>query len=211
MLVNLSVKDFLEKTAGHDPVPGGGSISALCGSLSAALGEMVTNLTIGRKKYIEQEEKMQKLAQSFRMYLEYFNRSIDADASAYNEVFEAFKLPKETEEEKQFRNNKIQEASKLAAEVPLMVARKACAIMDSIDEVAKHGNQNAATDTCVAMMCARTAVLGALLNVRVNLLSVTDTEYVNQLTLESNSLEEEAIKKEAQLLNWIKPFIIYNS
>jgi Methenyl tetrahydrofolate cyclohydrolase len=207
MLINLSINDFLEKTAGSDPVPGGGSISALCGSLSAALGKMVANLTIGRKKYLDKEEQMKELSETFNSYLKNFTQAIDADSNAYNEVFNAFKLPKETDEEKQFRSDKIQEATKFAAEVPLSVAQNASKIMDFIEEVAKNGNQNAVTDACVAMMCARTAVLGALLNVRVNLSSLTDTAYIERMTLECNLLEEKSTVKEKQLLDWLKTII----
>ena len=207
MLINLSINDFLEKTAGSDPVPGGGSVSAFCGSLSAALGKMVANLTIGRKKYLDKEEQMKELSETFNSYLRNFTQAIDADSDAYNEVFNAFKLPKETDEEKQFRSDKIQEATKFAAEVPLSVAQNACRIMDFIEEVAKNGNQNAITDACVAMMCARTAVLGALLNVRINLSSLADTAYVERMTLECNLLEEKSIIKEKQLLDWLKTII----
>ncbi|MDL2323241.1 cyclodeaminase/cyclohydrolase family protein [Bacteroidales bacterium OttesenSCG-928-A17] len=207
MLINLSIKDFLEKTAGSDPVPGGGSVSALCGSLSAALSKMVTNLTIGRKKYVDKEERMKELSEVFNSYLEKLTQAIDADSDAYNEVFGAFKLPKETEEEKEFRNNKIQEATKKAAEIPFSVAQNAYNMMDFIEETAKNGNQNAVTDACVAMMCARTAVLGALLNVRINLSSITDSGYVEQLALECNALEEKSITKEKELLDWVKTIL----
>lgn len=204
MLSELTIKDFLQVTAGSDPVPGGGSISALCGSLSAALGEMVANLTIGRKKYIEQEELMKDLVAKFAPWQKEFTQAIEDDSNAYNEVFAAFKLPKETDEEKAIRAEKIQAATKIAAEIPLSVAQRAYQMMDPILTVAKNGNQNAVTDACVAMMCARTAVLGALLNVRINLSSLTDADYVARLVEESDRLEKQAIAKESELLTWIK-------
>ena len=204
-LSDLPVKDFLSITAGNDPVPGGGSVSALCGSLSAALGQMVANLTtIGKKKYADVEENMKALAAVFNSYLDEFTQAIDKDSEAYNAVFSAFQLPKETDEEKVVRSQKIQEATKIAAEIPLQVAQKACKIMDSIRIVAETGNQNAVTDACVAMMCARTAVLGALLNVRINLSSIKDVEYVDKLRQEADNLEKQAIEKETHLLKWIK-------
>lgn len=209
MLNDLSIKDFLEKTAGSDPVPGGGSVSALCGGLCAALGKMVANLTIGKKKYIDKEERMKELSDIFNSYMNHFIRAIDADSDAYAEVFKAFKLPKETEEEKQIRSDKIQKATKIAAEVPLDIARNAYKIMDLIEEVAKNGNQNAVTDACVAIMCARTAVLGALLNVRINLSSLTDSEYVDNLNFECDVLEEKSLIKEKHLLDWIKSIFNY--
>jgi formiminotetrahydrofolate cyclodeaminase len=208
LLSELPVKEFLLVTAGDDPVPGGGSVSALCGALSAALGQMVTNLTIGRKKYADQEESMKEMAVVFNSYLDEFALDIDKDSDAYDAVFSAYKLPKETEEEKALRSQKIQEATKIAAEVPLLVAQKAYKLMDFISMVAKTGNQNAVTDACVAMMCARTAVLGALLNVRINLSSLKDPEYVGHLKKESDFLEAKATEKEQQLLNWLHKTIL---
>ena len=204
VLSDLSVREFLSVTAGNDPVPGGGSVSALCGSLSAALGRMVSQLTVGKKKYADVEESMKEMATVFSSYLDDFTLDIDRDSAAYDAVFAAFQMPKETEEEKAVRAQKIQEATKTAAEVPLQVAQKACKLMDSIRTVATTGNRNAVTDACVAMMCARTAVLGALLNVRINLMSIKDAEYVEKLTKEADRLEKEACEKETQLLGWVK-------
>ena len=121
-LSKLSVKDFLNVTAGNDPVPGGGSVSALCGALSAALSQMVAGLTIGKKKYADVEESMKKAADVFSSFLDEFTCDIDRDSAAYHAVFSAFQLPKETEEEKAARTHQIQEATKVAAEVPLQVA-----------------------------------------------------------------------------------------
>ena len=207
LLSNLPLKEFLSVTAGNDPIPGGGSISALCGSLSAALAQMVAGLTIGKKKYADVEDSMKALDAVFHSYLDEFTQDIDKDSKAYHAVFSAFQLPKETEEEKAVRTQRIQEATKIAAEVPLQVAQKACKIMDFIQTVATTGNQNAVTDACVAMMCARTAVLGALLNVRINLSAIHDAEYVGQLKQEADRLEREAIEKEAHLLKWIKTIL----
>lgn len=199
-LADLTVIEFLNKTAGNDPVPGGGSISALNGALAAALAEMVAGLTIGRKKYEEHEETMKAIAASTEIYRSKFIDDIDADADAYEKVFNAFKLPKETDDEKAVRSAQIQDATKIAAEVPLDVARRAYAMMELIEAVAEKGNQNAVTDACVAMMCARNAVLGAILNVRINLTSLKDAGYVAQATTEIARIEKEAIEKEQALL-----------
>lgn len=201
MLANLTIKDFLAKTAGSDPVPGGGSISALNAAIAAALTQMVANLTIGKKKYEEQEDMMKRIAVSANHYRKLFIENIDEDSDAYNKVFDAFKLPKETDEEKAERSRQIQDATKIAAEVPLEVARQAYVMMNIIAQVAEYGNQNAITDACVSMMTARTAVLGAILNVRINLSSIKDEEYVSRLTEEINALEKQAIAKEQELLN----------
>jgi len=204
MLAELTLKDFLAKTAGNDPVPGGGSISALNAALAAALTEMVANLTIGKKKYENNEPAMRTIVSLAADFQSDFITDIDADSDAYNAVFEAFKLPKETDEEKNFRSEEIQEATKIAAEIPFNVARETLNMMDYIEIVAEIGNQNAVTDACVAMMCARTAILGAALNVRINLSSIKDKEYVTKMTQKISVLEKTAIEREKLLLKKIK-------
>ncbi len=207
MLANLTVKEFLAKTAGNAPVPGGGSIAALSAAIASALTEMVANLTIGKKKYEDKEEMMKQIAASANNYQMLFIHDIDADSDAYNNVFDAFKLPKETEEEKTERNKQIQETIKIAAEVPMEVARKAYAMMDIISQVAENGNQNAITDACVSMMTARTAVLSAILNVKINLSSLRDEAYIAQMKQECDLLEKASIAKEQELLNKVNQML----
>lgn len=207
MLANLTVKEFLAKTAGNAPVPGGGSIAALSAAIASALTEMVANLTIGKKKYEDKEEMMKQIAASANNYQMLFIHDIDTDSDAYNNVFDAFKLPKETEEEKKERNKQIQETIKIAAEVPMEVARKAYAMMDIISQVAENGNQNAITDACVSMMTTRTAVLSAILNVKINLSSLKDEAYIAQMKQECDLLEKASIAKEQELLNKVNQML----
>lgn len=201
MLKDLSVTDFIAKTYGSDPVPGGGSVSALCGALAAALGEMVTALTIGRKKYAEVEEEMKELAPKMAETREKLLDFIDKDAEAYNVVFQAFKMPKDTDEEKAARSAAIQDATLKAALVPLEVAQTCVDMMDSLVEIAAKGNQNAVTDACVALMCARTAALGAILNVKINLSSLKDDEKRNELSEKCDLLHDLAIIKEGAVID----------
>lgn len=203
MLKELGLKEFLDKTSGNDPVPGGGSISALCGALSSALAEMVTGLTIGRKKYLEVEDEMKELAPEMAAAQVKFLDFIDKDADAYNKVFQAFKLPKETDEEKAVRSKAIQDATLEAAMIPLEVARTVVEIMPGIALIGAKGNQNAITDACVAMMCARTACFGALLNVRINLSSLKDEDKVVALSEECDALHDEAEMRESVMLQSI--------
>ncbi len=204
MLTELTLKDFLAQTAGNDPVPGGGSISALNGAIAASLAEMVARLTIGRKKYAEYENEMKSLAEHFGQVRRRLEEDIDRDSEAYNRVFAAFKLPKETEEEKAARSAAIQKETKHAAEVPMDVARKVCALLPLLEQVVRKGNQNAVTDGCVAAMCARTAVLGALMNVRVNLTSIQDEAYVRHMEAEAKELERKATETERQALDHLR-------
>ena len=191
MLAELTVKEFLDKVAGSDPVPGGGSVAALNGAVASALTAMVAGLTIGKKGYEEHEELMKHISRLSIRQQELFVEYIDRDSEAYDHVFGCFKLPKSTDEEK---------ATRFAALVPMQVARNACELMEIIADVARLGNQNAITDACVAMMAARSAVLGALLNVRINLGSLKDKTFVDELKREADHLEQLACMREKELL-----------
>ncbi|WP_418698279.1 cyclodeaminase/cyclohydrolase family protein [Bacteroides sp.] len=203
MLAELVVKEFLNKVAGNDPVPGGGSVAALNGAIASALAAMVANLTIGKKGYEAHEELMRYISEVAMRQKDTFVADIDRDSEAYDGVFACFKMPKATDEEKAARSAAIQEATKHAALVPMQVARNAYELMSIIADVARLGNRNAVTDACVAMMSARSAVLGALMNVRINLGSLKDKEFVAGLQTEADELERLACAKEKELLDEI--------
>ena len=203
-LTDLTVKGLLDVTAGKDPVPGGGSISALSGSIAAALTEMVAGLTIGRKKYAEVEEQMKQLVERVHEIRQQLILDVDRDSEAYNVVFEAFQMPKEADEQKAARSAQIQEATKIAANVPMEVARRVYSLLSDIEEVVSNGNQNAVTDGCVAMMSARNAIIGALFNVRINLTSIKDEQFVADMTAEADRLEREVIEREAKVIEYTK-------
>ena len=200
----MTVKGLLDVTAGKDPVPGGGSISALSGSIAAALTEMVAGLTIGKKKYAEVEEQMKELVERVQKIRQQLILDVDRDSEAYNVVFAAFQMPKETDEEKAARSAQIQEATKIAANVPMEVARRVYSLLSDIEEVVSNGNQNAVTDGCVAMMSARNAIIGALFNVRINLTSIKDEQFVADMTAEADRLEREVIEREAKVIEYTK-------
>lgn len=203
-LTDLTVKGLLDVTAGKDPVPGGGSISALTGSIAAALTEMVAGLTIGKKKYAEVEEQMKELVERVQKIRQQLILDVDRDSEAYNVVFAAFQMPKETDEEKAARSAQIQEATKIAANVPMEVARRVYSLLSDIEEVVSNGNQNAVTDGCIAMMSARNAIIGALFNVRINLTSIKDEQFVADMTAEADRLEREVIEREAKVIEYTK-------
>ncbi|MDR1403271.1 MAG: cyclodeaminase/cyclohydrolase family protein [Tannerellaceae bacterium] len=207
MLADLTVKEFLAKTAGNDPVPGGGSISALNGAIAAALTEMVAGLTAGKKKYEEVDGQMRSIVVEAASIRDRFISYADKDSEAYKNVFAAFKRPKDTEEEKADRSRAIQEATKEAASVPMMVAEEMASVMETIIYVAHKGNQHAATDVCVAMMSARTCILGALLNVRINLLAIKEEAFVERMKKKADRLEAEALRIETKLLDWVKTIL----
>ena len=204
MLAYLKVTEYLEKAAAGTAVPGGGSVAALNAALAAGLTEMVANLTIGKKGYEAVEAEMNSIARAASGLRQKLTDAIDRDADAYSEVMAAYRLPKGTVAEKWARDGKIQQAFKQAARVPLEVAREAIQIIDLVDRVVKSGNQNAVTDGVVAAMNARTATLAALYNVKINLGSISDEEFVNQLSLEIRELEEQIKEKEKQILANVK-------
>lgn len=204
MLTELTIKEFINKVLSNDPVPGGGSVSALNGALATSLAAMVANLTIGRKKYVEVNEIMEDLSVRFEELTRQLITDVDRDSEAYDRVFSAFKLPKETDEEKAIRSEAIQKETKYAAQVPMEVARTVHSILPMIDVVARKGNSNAVTDACVSMMCARTAILGALLNVRINLTSIKDEKFVKEMSEEADMIEQTTIAEEQKILDYVK-------
>ena len=204
MLTELTIKEFIHKVISNDPVPGGGSVSAFNGALATSLAAMVANLTIGRKKYAEVNEVMEDLSARFEELARQLIIDVDRDSDAYNRVFAAFNHPKETDQDKNIRSEAIQKETKYAAEVPMEVARIVHSILPMIDVVARKGNSNAVTDACVAMMCARTAILGALLNVRINLTSIKDEKFVKEMTEEADMIEKTTIAEEQKILDYVK-------
>lgn len=203
MLADKSVKDFLAQTAGNDPVPGGGSISALCAATGSALARMVASLTLGREKYKQNEERVEEIANKLESYRTNFLQFIDKDADAYHQVYQSFQLPRETDEQKKARSEQIQQTTIYAAEVPLQIAQEAYDMMDLIEDIATLGNQNAITDAGVAIMATRTAVLGAILNVRINLGSIKDEAVVKRMSAQIEELEKSAKEREAELLKYV--------
>lgn len=203
-LQDLLLKEFLEKTASNEPVPGGGSSAALNAAMATALTEMVANLTIGRKKYADADERMREIAAVMSAQRSRFLEDIDRDAEAYRRVMEAYMLPKETENEKEHREAKILEATKWASLVPMEVAERVFSLLELMQETLQKGNPNAATDGLVGLMNCRTAILSALLNVRVNLGGIRDEKFVEEMTTRCDWLEKRTLEVEADAMQLIK-------
>ncbi|MDW7668224.1 MAG: cyclodeaminase/cyclohydrolase family protein, partial [Bacillota bacterium] len=170
------------------------------GALAAALSEMVANLTVGKKNYEEVEEEMKIIVDKAEMIRENMLENIEKDCEAFDKVMEGFKLPKNTEEEKEHRRKTIQDGLIIAAEVPLEIAKEAFEIMPIAEVVVEKGNKNAVTDGLVSAMLARTAVLSALLNVKINLDSIKDLAYVEKTRKIVENLEKMAVEKEKEIL-----------
>lgn len=199
-LKDLSIEKFAELTASDAPAPGGGSVAAAAGSLAAALAEMVANLTIGKEKYAGAEEEMKELAEKGRVIREKLIADIQRDSSSFNLYMAALKMPKDTEEEKAARREAMQNGLKEAAKVPLSVAETAAEIFPLSEAAAARGNANAVTDGLVSAMMARTAVLSALLNVKINLSSIKDEAFRTAMESQVRRLEETASEYERKIL-----------
>ena len=203
MLTNQKISAFLEKTASGTPVPGGGSVSALSAALGAGLAEMVANLTIAKKGYEAVEHEMKEIAEALQFLRKKLVAEVDNDANAYRDVLAAFKLPKNTEQEKEQRAEAIQGAMKNAARIPLGVAYDALQVMDLAEKAIRNGNRNAVSDGAVGTMMARTAVLGALYNVKINLASVKDKAFVEEMMREVKKLESRVHERETEILSYV--------
>ena len=204
MLSNMNIKEFLAATSSDAPVPGGGSVAALSAAIASSLAEMVANLTIGKKGYDDVQDEMKAISEKLSAYTPKFVDFIDKDASSFDDVMKAFKLPKETDEEKKARTEAIQNGMKLAATVPLETAQAAMEILGMIEAVVQRGNSNAVTDGAVAAMMTRTAVLSALYNVKINLGSIKDADYVAKAAAEVERIEKEVVEIEARILSQVK-------
>lgn len=203
-LRKLTVEGFINETASSSPAPGGGSIAALNAASSAALITMVANLTLGKEKYAAVEGDMKEVAAKAGALKDDFLALIDEDSNAFNKIMAAFKLPKDTDEAKKARSVAIQDATKGAALVPFKVGQKANELFALAEEVITKGNQNAITDGAVAAMNARAAVRGAFLNVKINLGSIKDGLFVEDLQKKMAEIENEVDAREKALLGKVK-------
>lgn len=204
-LVEMLVTDFIDETASSSPAPGGGSVSALAGSLASALGEMVIRLTSGKKTFKELSADIQKEFESQLPKLEECQKSlcslIDEDTNAFNDYMEALKLPKETDSEKAARKKAMSDAIIVAMKVPMKTAETCLAVLKMLPVVAKYGNKNAASDIGVAALSARAGLEGAILNVRINLGGIDDEKVCaesdkkcTEMLNEGEKLKEEILK-----------------
>ncbi len=188
MLTTKTVSEFIDEVASRSPAPGGGSVAALAGALGAALTAMVSNLTIGKKKYVGVQGEMQRVLKQSESLRASFTELIDDDAEAFNTVMSAFNLPKETEEDKAKRAASIQRATKGATEIPLHVMQLCEQALLLTQAAAEKGNVNSISDAGVAALMLHAACLGAKLNVQINLGSINDALFVQETTSRTETL-----------------------
>ncbi|MDB5139551.1 MAG: glutamate formimidoyltransferase [Mucilaginibacter sp.] len=207
-LANMSLADFADETASESPAPGGGSIAAYLGALGASLGTMVANLSSHKKGWDNHWEEFSNWAERGQQYKDELIKLVDLDTAAFNKIMEAFALPKATDEEKTARDKTIQDATKHAIEIPFRVMQAAYGSMTVIKAMAETGNPNSITDAGVAALCARSAVIGAFMNVKINAQGCKDKDYIIKIVAEGSELERKAIELEAEIIALVNSKIV---
>ncbi len=195
MIQDFTIHTFLEKLSSKSPTPGGGGASGLGGAIGAALGEMVVNLTLGKKKYADVEEEMQSILEKLEALKSEFLRLADEDEVVFVPLAAAYGLPSGTEEEK-LHKAKILETHLLAATlVPLSVMERAMETLIIMEFLAEKGSRLAVSDVGVGVQFIRSSLLGAKMNVSINTKSMKDREKAGELQVQANHLAEEGIRK----------------
>lgn len=199
-LVSMTLTDFADETASESPAPGGGSISAYIGALGVSLATMVANLSSHKKGWDDQCETFSQWAEKGQYYKDELIKLVDADTAAFNKIMTAFGLPKGTDEEKSNRKMAIQEATKFAIEIPFKVMQLSFESMTLIKAMADIGNPNSVSDAGVGALCARSAVMGAFMNVRINASGYDDKAYVLDIIAKGKDIETKTIALETEIL-----------
>lgn len=203
-LVGMDLDAFANETASESPAPGGGSISAYVGALGVALGTMVANLSAHKRGWDERWEEFSAHAVRGQGIMNELLHLVDEDTAAFNKIMDAYGLPKGTDEEKAARKAAIQAATKYAIEIPFKVMETAYNSLEVIHAMADTGNPNSVTDAGVGAMCARTAVLGAYLNVKINAGDLEDREFVNQVLEKGEAMKQRAMDLETAILQIVE-------
>ena len=199
-LVGMDLRAFADETASESPAPGGGSISAYVGALGFSLATMVANLSSHKKGWDNRWEEFGDWAEKGQKIKDELVRLVDADTAAFNQIMNAFSLPKGTDEEKKARTQAIQEATKFAIEIPYKVMTLSHQSLEIIKAMAEHGNPNSVSDAGVGALCARSAVMGAFMNVRINASGYSDKSFIDEILKKGKDIEVKTIAEETAIL-----------
>lgn len=203
-LVDLSLEKFIQETAADSPTPGGGSVSAYLAALGAALGAMVANLTAHKKGYEDQFEFFSTTAADAQIKIKELLFLVDEDTRAFNQIMEAFRLPKTTPEEKSIRKKAIKKANQYAIDIPMKTMETAASCLPFIKAMTEKGNPNSISDAGVGALCIQAAVSGASLNVQINAAGLEDEVLKKSLFEKSQNLEEKVTKEVGEIIAAIK-------
>ncbi|HFB99434.1 MAG TPA: glutamate formimidoyltransferase [Phaeodactylibacter sp.] len=199
-LLNLNLRAFSNETASESPAPGGGSISAYVGALGVSLAAMVANLSSHKRGWDDQWEEFSEWAERAQVIKDTLLRLVDEDTNAFNAIMDAFRLPKGTADEKTKRSKAIQDATRYAIEIPFKVMETSFQSFEIIKEMTKIGNPNSVTDAGVGALCARAAVHGSYLNVKVNTSGLKDKKYVTEVLKKGKQILQKTDKYEKEIL-----------
>ena len=202
-LVDMDLQGFADETASESVAPGGGSVSAYVGALGVSLGTMVANLSSHKRGWDERWEEFSKWAEKGQALKDELIFLVDEDTRAFNRIMEAFGLPKGTEEEKKARKAAVQAATKYAIEIPFRVMETAYKAMEVIEAMVEKGNPTSVTDAGVGALCARTAVIGAYLNVKVNVMDLEDKTFVEEILKKASEIQQAARLKEDEIVKLV--------
>ena len=206
-LDDMTCLSFADETASESPAPGGGSISAYMGALGAALGTMVANLSSHKPGWDDRWEEFSKWAEKGQKLKDELIWLVDEDTNAFNKIMAAFGLPKSNDEEKKARKQAIQDATKYAIEVPFKTVQKSFEVFEICRAMIETGNPNSVTDAGVGALCARAAVTGAYLNVKINAASLDDKEFANNIVTQAADFVAKANETEKALLAQVEAVI----
>lgn len=199
-LVDKTLEGFTQETASESPAPGGGSISAAMGAFGAALATMVANLSSHKPGWDDRWEEFSNWAEKGKFYMEQLIKMVDEDTAAFNRIMEAFGLPKLTDEEKAARTKAIQDATLYAIEVPFCVMNLCFESMEVIKAMAEHGNPNSVSDAGVGALAARSAIMGAFLNVKINASGLKDKDKANEFISKGAEIVKKAQQMETEII-----------
>ena len=202
-LVNLTVKDFAEETASESMAPGGGSISAYVGALGVSLGTMVANLSAHKSGWDDRWEEFSDWAVKGQAYKNTLLFLVDEDTNSFNKIIDGFRMPKGTDEEKMLRKQAIEKATKYATEIPFQVMETAHNSIEVMQAMMQDGIQNSLSDAAVGILCARTAVLGAYFNVRINAKDIKDRVFADDIVTKAEKIYQSTLQKEKEMIDFI--------
>ena len=202
-LIDLTLTDFADETAGESMAPGGGSISAYVGTLGVALGTMVANLSAHKAGWDDRWEEFSQWAEKGQAYTSKLLALVDEDTNAFNRIIDGFRMPKSSEAEKAARAEAIESATIYATEVPLLVMETAYNSMEVMDAMAKIGLQNSLSDAGVGALCARTAVYGAYFNVRINAKDIKNRDTAETLLNKAKTIFDNTLALEKEIIAYI--------
>ncbi len=203
LLIDMSCREFADETASESPAPGGGSIAAFMGALAAALAAMVANLSSHKAGWDDRWEEFSNWAVKAQQIKQDLLHLVDDDTNAFNRVMSAFGMPKTTDEEKAARTAAIEEATKYATEVPFRTMERTFDAFEIIKAMAEQGNPSSVSDAGVGALCARSAVMGAYLNVKTNAAGLEDRSFAESLLARGAEIEQKSIKLEAQIITLV--------